>query len=146
MNLLEPKLIEINGRAFIISKYPATVGREIMLKYPLSNIPKLGDYKAGEEVMYKSLSYTAVPKPKPTDIQDCVHLSTRELLDNHVGDWETLVKLEYAILEYNCSFLQNGLISNFLSDISQNIPQWATKILTDSLQQLSRKEEQPSTN
>ena len=45
---LEPKQIEVNGHSFIISKFPAVDGREIVSKYTSSNIPKVGEYAASE--------------------------------------------------------------------------------------------------
>lgn len=140
--LLEPKDITVDGKAFIISKFPAMSGREIITKYPLSGIPKIGDYSVNEETMLKLMSFVAVPinggNPLP--------LSTKMLIDNHMKDWEMLVKVEMAMLEYNCSFFQNGRISSLLTDIAQNIPQWTTKILTALSGQLLQTEKPQSTN
>jgi len=122
--LIDPKQIEIDEKQFIISKFPAVAGREIISKYPLSAVPKLGDYAVNEETMLKLMAYVAVEKDGRT-----MGLSNKALIDNHVGSWETLAKIEMAMLEYNCSFFQNGRISRFFDDIAQNIPQWISKTL-----------------
>ena len=56
MDLIQPKEIEVSGKIYRISKFPATVGREIVAKYPVSNMPKLGDYKVREEIMTKLMT------------------------------------------------------------------------------------------
>ena len=48
-DLIKPKEITITDldgdeKTFIISRLPATVGREVLAKYPVANAPKLGDY------------------------------------------------------------------------------------------------------
>lgn len=142
MELLEPKEVEIDGRHFIISKFPAVAGREIITKYPLSSIPKLGDYAVNQETMLKLMSYVAMG----IDPVRPLRLSTIELVNNHCGSWETLAKVEMAMLEYNCSFFRDGRISIFLDDIARKVPAWTSKILTALSVQSSRTEKPPSTN
>lgn len=132
MNLMQPKLVEIDGKKFKIHKLPALAGREIMSKYPTSALPKIGDYAVNEETMLKLMAFVTFP------LGDGYHaLESRELIDNNVPSWESLAKLEMAMIEYNCSFFQNGRVSNFLEDIVQNLPQLITQILTGSLGRLS---------
>lgn len=99
MELLQPKEIEINGKIYRISKFPATVGREIVAKYPISNMPKLGDYKVSEEIMIKLMSYVEVVLPERS-----IRLTTIDLINNHVPGWEVLARLEWEMLQHNCSF------------------------------------------
>ena len=54
--------------------------------------------------MLKLMCFVAVPIEGTTPIR----LMTRELVDNHAGDWETLVKIEKEMMEYNCSFFKEG--------------------------------------
>jgi hypothetical protein len=133
--MLEPKQIEVNGKKFIIHKFPAIEGREIICNYPLTSIPKVGDYKTNQEIMLKLMKYVSVPINDIT-----IPLSNEALINQHAKDWETLMKLEAAVIEYNCSFFQNGLASTFLSGLAQKVPAWITKTLMDSLEQLSAKE------
>jgi len=140
--MIEPKDFELNGKKYLLTKFPAIQGREIVCKYPLSGMPKLGDYAANEEIMLKLMSYVYVKLNEGVPLK----LETRALIDNHVGTWENLMRIEAAMLEYNCSFFQNGRASTFLAGIAQKLPQWISKTLKDSLEQLSQTEKQPSTN
>lgn len=139
--MIEPKIVNIDGKEFILSKFPAVAGREIIAKYPLSGMPKLGDYQVNEETMLKLMSYVGVQMGDAP-----LMLSTRGLVDNHTGGWETLAKIEIAMMEYNCSFFQNGRISTFFDDIAQKLPQWISKMLTALSEQSLPKEKQPSMN
>jgi hypothetical protein len=124
--MLEPKEIEIDGKTFIISKFPAVAGREIVTQYPISGLPKLGEYKQNEAIMLKLMAFVSVKTPSGTTYP----LSTQTLIDNHVGSWEVLAQLEIAMMEYNCSFFGDGRASTFLKDVVQNIPSLVSKILT----------------
>lgn len=136
--MIEPKEIEIDGITFILSKFPATAGRRIAALYPTSALPKVGDYELNEQTMYLLMKYVAVRKGD-MDVQ----LTTQSLIDNHVGSFETLLKVEWAMMEYNCSFFQNGRISNFLEDFAQKLPTLILEMWTTLSQQLSAKEKQP---
>ena len=94
---------------FIISRLPATIGREILAKYPLSNAPKIGDYEVSKEAMLKMMAYVAVEKEGQE-----IYLKTSTLIDNHVPDGEALIRLELEMLKYNTSFFGNGGSQNFL--------------------------------
>lgn len=97
MALREPVERQILDKTFILSKFPAIAGREIAAKYAAAGFPNIKDYSANEETMVKLMSYVAVP------IQGAAPqtLSTRALIDNHVGDWQLLVEIENAMMEYN---------------------------------------------
>lgn len=144
--MIEPKEIQVvtqrgETRTYIISKFPAIQGREIITQYPLSAVPKVGDYKANEQVMLKLMAFVAVPS-------GCgeLRLTTQALVDNHVPDWETLAKIEVAMIEYNCSFFGNGKASGFFATIEAKARQLISSTLTDLLQQSSQKEKPASTN
>ncbi len=139
--MLEPKDIEINGKQFVIHKFDAVEGRRIICNYPTTALPKVGDYDANEEIMLRLMKYVSVRANDTT-----VALTSMALINARTGDWETLMKLEAAVLEYNCSFFRKGLVSTLLEDLAQKLPVWISKILMDSLGQLSQKEKQPSTN
>ncbi|AWR57994.1 hypothetical protein CLH65_00995 [Proteus mirabilis] len=112
--LIKPKEITVidsdrQQHTFIISRLPATIGREILAKYPLSNAPKIGDYEVSKEVMLKMMAYVAVEKEGQE-----IYLKTSTLIDNHVPDGEALIRLELEMLKYNTSFFGNGGSQNFL--------------------------------
>lgn len=146
--MLEPKEITVTDqsgkeRVYIIHKFPAVAGREIVTKYPLSNIPRVAEYGQSEEVMFKLMAYVGVPvagNPQPT------MLTTRALVDNHMPDWETLMKVEMAVLEYNVSFFGKGAISGFFESISPKVAAWISKTLIPSLVASLQTEKPPSGN
>ena len=112
--LIKPKEITVIDsdrqlHTFIISRLPATIGREIFAKYPLSNAPKIGDYEVSKEAMLKMMAYVAVEKEGQE-----IYLKTSTLIDNHVPDGEALIRLELEMLKYNTSFFGNGGSQNFL--------------------------------
>lgn len=145
--MLEPKSVPIKTQSgeektFVISKFPAVAGREIISKYPLSNVPKLGDYAISEETMLKLMAYVGVE----TAPGQTLPLSTRALVDNHVPDWETLARIEFEMLRYNCSFFSQGLNSDFFASIAPKLQQWISQISTALLAQSSPTEKQPFTS
>jgi hypothetical protein len=145
--LLQPKefLCPVPGggeKLFILSKFPAIAGREIIAKYPLSGLPKLGDYAVNEETMFKLMSFVAVPGANG----EPQRLTTRELIENHCADWEVLARVEFEMLRYNCSFFEDGRASLFLEGFAQKALAWTTKTLTVFLAQLSTAGERPSKN
>ena len=112
--LIKPKEITVidsdrQQHTFIISRLPATIGREILAKYPLSNAPKIGDYEVSKEAMLKMMAYVAVEKEGQE-----IYLKTSTLIDNHAPDGEALIRLELEMLKYNTSFFGNGGSQNFL--------------------------------
>ena len=116
---------------YLISKFKAIAGREIVTNYPTTAMPKVGEYKANEAIMLKLMQHVAVVSNGTTLV-----LENRELVDNHIPEWEILAKIEMSMLEYNCSFFQNGKISGFFDNIKATALQLITKISTDSSDQL----------
>lgn len=141
LGLLEPKETEIDGRKFILSKYPSITGREILTQFLPSGVPKIGDYALNQKMMQKSMSFVCV---NVGGTGRYVRLDTDALIDNHTGNAETLLKLEFAMLEYNFTFFRNGQISTFLENIVQTARTWITKTLTDCLAQSLQKTAPPS--
>lgn len=145
--MISPKPITIktqagDERTYILHKFPAVQGREIVAKYPLSAIPKLGDYAVNEETMLKLMAFVGVPR----DGGEPLLLSQRALVDNHVPDWETLGRIELAMMEYNVSFFANGRSSTFFEAIAQKAQALLIKTLTDLSQPSSSKVKPPSTS
>lgn len=145
--MLQPKEAQIEtqdgeSKTFILSKFPAIEGREIVMNYPVSAMPRIGDYGVNQETMLKLMSYVAVPMPNGEPLR----LTTKALVNNHVPDWETLARLEAAMMEYNCSFFQNGKISNFFAGIEAKAQALITSMLTDLSRQSSAPEKPQSTN
>lgn len=139
MELIKPKEITLKSidgdkLELIISRLPAILGREIIAKYPLSSVPKVGDYATNEETMLKLISHVEIVRGK-----DKIRLKTKALIDNHIPDAETLLKIEYEMLKYNTSFLGNVKASSYINQLKEKLPNIAQKILLQTLQQLSAK-------
>jgi hypothetical protein len=139
----EPKELEINGKTYFLSKFPAVAGRRIITQYPITGAPIIGNYEANEDLMCRVMKFVGV---KLDGRQDPLMLTSQILIDNHVDSWETLVKIEKEMMVYNCSFFQDGRASTFFDSIAQNILRWIIKILTHALAQSSIMEKQPSTS
>lgn len=136
-DLIKPRVVMIKNRdgvekAFTISRLPATVAREVIAKYPLSNIPKLGDYQTSEEVMKKLMCYVAVDLDGREQ-----RLTTAALIDNHVDDGIQLMKLEIEMIEENTGFFGLGGQRGFLDCLLEKSLLSITPMLTPLLDQLS---------
>lgn len=127
-------------RVYILSKFPAVAGREIIAKYPVAAMPKLGDYNVSEETMLKLMSYVGVPR----DGAEPLLLTTRALVDNHVPDWETLARIELTMMELNCSFFGDGRALSFFQGIAHKGLAWISETLIPLLEQSSKAEKPPS--
>lgn len=131
--MLQPKLFEDgptshSGAMFMLSKFPATVGREIIMQYPTSALPKVGDYSTNEALMLKIMSHVAVAiDGRETPLQ----LSTQMLVDNHVKSAEDLLRLEWAMMNYNFAFFGNGKLSGILDRVMTQAVALIQKTLTD---------------
>lgn len=104
--LLKPKEIEISGKKFIIHKFPAVAGQKIVLLYKNFKFPNVSviDYPGYEIVMFELMSYVCVSVAGSNPLP----LTTKELINNHFPDWESLFKVQDEVLGYNCSFLPKG--------------------------------------
>ena len=132
-NMIDEKSIEVQGKEYVISKLPATVAREILFLYPSSNIPKIGDYATSERIMLLLMSYVGVRVG-----DSIIPLKTKELVNNHVPDAETLILIEKEMFKYNYSFFQNGNASTFLTILEKRATTKGIEILTTLLERLSQ--------
>lgn len=147
VDLIKPKDFTVTNEdgkecKYTLSKFDAVAGREIIAKYPTAALPKIGDYNVSEETMFKLMNYVAVDTGNGLPLR----LGNRALINNHVGDWETLAKIEIAMMEYNCSFFRNGRISSFLEGFVQNTLAKILEISTRSSAPSSQAEKPASTS
>lgn len=141
--LLNPKEVEINGCKFIISKMPCTVAQQVIFKLPSGLLPLLSQFSQAEEQIFKVLSYC---ERVYTDGRPNVPLISQAIIDNHVPDFETLMKLEYECLQYNYDFFEQGKVLTFLNKGLSLAESKASGILTDLLDKLLSAGAQASTN
>lgn len=128
----EVKTIEMGDgtkRDYVLSRFPAVQGRQIITQYPITGAPKIGEYGANEGLMLKMMGYVAAVR----DDGEKIVLSTEALVNNHVTDAEGLMRIEMAMMEKNCSFFRNGKGSTFFEGIVKKVIQSITSTLTGSL-------------
>ncbi len=141
--MLEPKPLDEGPRArgdtvFIISKFGATVGREVIMQYPTSALPKVGDYGTNEALMLKIMSHVGVQIPGR---EAPLMLTSMALIDNHVKSAEDLMRLEWAMMNYNFSFFANGKLSGILDRVMTQAVALIQKTLTDLSPALQAKQD-----
>lgn len=137
--LLEPKQIDINGYKFIISKMPCTVAQEVILRLPSGLIPMLNNFDISQEMAFKMLSYCQRVHADGRSVP----LISKEIIDNQVPNFQTLLQLEQECMTYNYDFFANGKLLDFLSKGVSLVESKASAILTDLLDKLLLQEKQP---
>lgn len=145
--LLRPKEIKITDdgveKTYVLSKVPATYAREIVAQYPMTALPKIGDYSVNEQMMFRLMGYVGIAQK---DGKEPLVLSTRELIDNHCVDLKTLATLEIEMFRYNWDFFLPEDLSNLGARFRRILSTFLTQILTESLRQSSQSGLPPSTN
>ena len=113
MNLIQPKEIEINGKKYILSKFPAMDGREIMRRYAILEKQRMNNENStieggDRDLINLVMKYVAISLPDGRPLS----LTTETLIDNHVPDWMALTRLEAEIVKYNSDPLDEGRLLN----------------------------------
>lgn len=147
VELIKPKdfsVLDEDGkeRNYILSKFDAVTGREILSVYTTSALPKLGEYPDNEQIMFKLMSFVAVAQENGVPLR----LSTRALLVNHVPDCATLFLIEKEMMKYNYSFFRDGRPLTLFDDLTQKFLKRISEILIPSSAPSSPTSAQPSTN
>jgi hypothetical protein len=91
-------------------------------------MPKIGDYGTNEALMLKLMTYVGV---RIDGRDEPLMLTTRQLVDNHIKDAETLMRIEWAMMSYNFAFFTNGKLSGILERAGSQAVTLIQKILTD---------------
>lgn len=133
---IEPKQITLSGKTYVLTKFPATVGREIITQYPMTALPKIGEYKTNHALMLKIMSYVGV---MVDGRHDPLMLTTEDLINNHIAKTEDLMRIEWAMIEHSFDFFADGRASGWLGMVADRISPLITKTLTDLLGQSSGK-------
>lgn len=146
--LKEPKELIVKDRngkehKFLMSIFPATVGRELTCNYVLSGLPKVGDYGLNAEMMQKLMGYVGVEIKGQSQP---LRLTTVELVNNHVPDFVALGQIEIETMRYNSGFFFAAKICTFFDAIMVGVREKATSILMASLQPSSTPKSPPSEN
>ncbi len=145
--LIQPKDITLEAQdgsqhAYRIGKLPYMAGgREVCTQYISTAVPKVGNYQSNEELAAKLLAHVAVIQDDGTELV----LKTRELINNHIPDFTTGIKLEQEALEHNMGFSVLGRLQEFQQGWLENLPGSITRILTRLQDALSARESVRST-
>lgn len=150
MDLIKPQTVTVTdadgaGHEFVISRLPATVGREVLAKYPTSSLPKVGNYEVSAQAMQLMMKYVG----KQQDDGTIMRFMTPALIDNHVPDGEALIRLEIEMLKYNTSFFGHAGSFDFRGFLQAKLAQYVPlimKTLTDLSQQSSQADSQRTRN
>lgn len=94
----------IEKQDFYISKFPAVLGREIMMRYSVSLANINEDYETNAEIFRKIMKFARIELPDGRKIA----LDSETLINNHIKSGEMVSALEQAILAYNFSFFRDG--------------------------------------
>ncbi len=124
---------------FILSNFPAVEGIEIVSTFPMSALPKIGDLATCQGMMLKIMHYVAVETGGTL-----TRLSTRDLVNNHCGDWATYAKVVWKMMEKNCSFFRDGRGYDFLESLTAMIARKISETLTHLSVQSSPTSKPPS--
>ena len=136
-DLLQPTEITITDindqeHRYNIGKVPYMAGgRELAVDYLAS--AKRGNYKRNQELAAMMFKHIEAITPDG----DHIRLTTSALVDNHVPDIPTGLKLELAIAEHNLGFSIAGKIRVFQQEWKRNTEQFNSTIST-LLQAVSR--------
>lgn len=129
--MLKPKeitVVDIDGeeKKYLITRFPATAGMEILYKLPTAGIPKIGDFEVLKETRDDIFKYVYAV----TDGGE-IALTTKALIDNHVPDAETAYKVMGAILTYNFQSISKLTSGSLISSMSEKILSVSRKLLTE---------------
>lgn len=89
-------------KTYSVHKFSPLDGRKVLAAYPLAILNAEQTYASNEAAMKKLMAYCSVGESE----DEQVHLTDDALINEHVPDWWTLVQLEFACLQFNCSFLK----------------------------------------
>lgn len=150
MSLIKPldiTIADIDGieRNYRISRFPAVVGLEIIAKVP-SNVATLSKQLPHlRELVLQMCKYVAVDAPTNDGGTHEITLSTQALIDNHVPDGQTLLRLLFELMRHNTSFFGRAdqSILDFLADRLAALYPKIIPMLTQLSQQLSASDTQP---
>ena len=130
----KPKIVELTrldgtiGK-FEIRQFSAMDGMRFITQYPSTltlSATKVGNYSISEKLMVEMFAYVSVILSDDMKIE----LTTRDLIDNHVGDFMTLQALIREMFDFNTHFFTSGNHLSFLTTIIRGI--------TDTLIEMSQ--------
>lgn len=138
---IDREIADLDGviRNYRIGRFPAIVGLEIIAKVP-SNIASLKNQMPHlRELVLQMMQFVAVDIPLDDGGTQEMRLSTSALVDNHVPDGETLLRLCFEVMRHNTSFFGQGgqsILDYLLEKLTDSLPK-ITQTLAESFRSLS---------
>lgn len=151
VKLLEPKKIEVEGKDYFISKFPAFDGYEIMVRYiPVHFANINGDFEKIKEMVVKVMKFVAVEvpctNPDGTKGMTMLRLENETLINNHCSSGDTIMQIVAQMMDYNTVFFKNGKGLTFFQKLEHLAEEKITAILTAFAVNLSQNTKQRSGN
>ena len=134
----QPKIIELErldgtvGK-FEIRQFSAMDGLKFVTQYPATlalGSTKVSTYQVSEKLVVEMFAYVSVILDN--DIK--IALSTRDLIDNHVGDLLTLENLMREMLDFNTRFFTSGSHLSFLTTVIRGVVNCLAEVNTETSQ------------
>lgn len=147
MSLLQPKSVTVrtatgDEREYLIGKFPALPGIELVTRLGSAAAAVGRDPQPAIDLISRLLAYVAITGPNGEPLP----LKTEALVNNHIPDWETGLQLVKEVAVYNTSFFQNERTLASLAGFARTFRLKNIETLMGSLERLSPKGAQPSTN
>ncbi len=133
----------VGGKEYIIHKWSALAGRELITQFPTSALPVIGNYKLNEKYCLELMKYVQAVV-KDSGQEHLIRLDDFAKVDSHIENFKCLMELEKECIFYNCGFFpQGGILNSLIGLIKKHLPQ-ISKTLMGLLPQLSQIKKQPS--
>lgn len=111
------KLEDGSEKTYILHKFSCIEGREILTQYPVTGMPKLGSYEENQKLMFRVLAKVSIRLSDDSEL----YLSNRSLIENHIPDAETLLKIEFEMFKYNFNFFCSGDVFEVLKILTAQL-------------------------
>lgn len=140
MTMLDPKEVTVTTasgeeRTYLIGKFPALPGLELVARLGSAAAAVSRDPQPAIDLMARLLAYVAVPGANGEPLE----LKTAALVNNHIPDWETGLRLIKEVAVYNTSFFRNEKILGSLAGFAKTFKLKNIETLMASLDQSSPK-------
>ena len=129
-----------NKHTFWLGEIPyGSGGREVGTQFMSTGAPKIGDYKANEELAWIIYSNVVAVNKQGDEFL----LDDKAMIDNHVPDFKVGVLIEAAMLEKLLGFSVAGKLQEYRTVWMAELPALTTKILTLLKQSLQESDKPP---
>lgn len=99
------KIVQIDGRNYRISELPTLVARDVMMNYPLTLLPKVGNYGENER-LFKLLMKHVEVQPEPDKNPDWwIRLDTEDSINQNVSA-KGVLELEKEVIDFQQIFFE----------------------------------------